>query len=73
MHRAQVPNTMSHATAPKTSNDKESSAFSFRLDLKKILTEEEAKSFKAQAEKQGRTIREHFLAITLGENKTSAA
>lgn len=73
MHRAQAPNTMSTDTAPKPSNDKESSAFSFRLNLKKILTEQEAQSFAAQAEKEGRTIREHFLAITLGTSNTNAA
>lgn len=56
----------------KTSKIKQEAAFVVRVNLKKLLTEEEQKSFAEQAAKAGRTIREHFIAITLG-NKTNAA
>lgn len=49
-----------------------STAIIVRVDLSKELNPEELASFKQQAEKEGRTVREHFLAITLGQ-KTSAA
>lgn len=64
---------MSSTTTKKPSNKADSTAFIVRINLKQLLTEEQAKSFAEQAEKHGRTIKEHFIAITLGENKTTAA
>jgi hypothetical protein len=73
MHGAQDHIIMSTQTNSKTNNDKASNPFILRINLKKLLTEEEAKSFQEQAEKNGRTIREHFLALTLGDSKQPAA
>jgi hypothetical protein len=63
---------MSTATNEKTSSEKEKNAISVRVNLSKVLTEQELESFRAQAEAHGRTIREHFIALTIG-SKTSAA
>lgn len=73
MHSAQalIANNTPNATEP--SSDKANSPFVLRINLKKLLTEDEAKSFAEQAEKNGRTIREHFLAITIGKTDESAA
>lgn len=73
MHGAQYHIPMSTTTTRKTNNDKASNPFILRINLKKLLTEEEAKSFAEQAEKSGRTIREHFIAITIGKTADSAA
>lgn len=72
MHRAQVKNKMNETAPTKPSKIKPEAAFVVRVNLKKLLTESEQKSFAEQAAKHGRTIREHFIAITLG-NKTTAA
>lgn len=69
MHDA-IP-TMKKAQKPSKQADR--NALVVRVDLKKILTPDEQASFAANAEKEGRTINEHFLAITLGEPKQPAA
>jgi hypothetical protein len=63
---------MNTPTTEKPSKDKEKFAISVRVNLTEVLTEQELESFKQQAEAHGRSIREHFLAITIG-NKTHAA
>jgi hypothetical protein len=63
---------MSTATTEKPSNGKEKQAISVRVNLSKILTEQELDSFREQAEAHGRTIREHFLAITIGSKESAA-
>lgn len=52
-------------TPEKPSNSAASTALIVRFDLSKVLTAEELTSFAQQAKAAGRTIREHFLAITI--------
>ena len=59
--------------AQKTSKQATRSALVVRVDLGAILTPEEQASFTNNAERAGRTVREHFLAITLGERSDQPA
>jgi hypothetical protein len=73
MHETfEAPHPMSKETNEKPSSTKEKPAISVRVNLSKILTEQELQSFREQAEAHGRTIREHFLAITIGTKETAA-
>jgi len=68
-----TPHHMSTSTTEKPSKQATRNALVVRVDLAAILTPEEQDSFKTNAEQAGRTIGEHFLAITLGEPKQPAA
>jgi len=62
---------MPELATKKTSKIKDSNAFIVRVNLEKMLSDDELTSFANEAKKQGRTIREHFLAITIGEKKSA--
>ena len=62
---------MPATTTKKTSKIKDSNAFIVRVNLEKMLSDDELTSFANEAKKQGRTIRAHFLAITIGEKKSA--
>jgi hypothetical protein len=64
---------MSTSTTEKPNKQATSTAIIVRVDLSKSLTPSELDSFKTQAERAGRTVREHFLAITLGERSDQPA
>jgi hypothetical protein len=73
MHETRMNHhTMTTTTPEKPSSNKEKPSISVRINLSEILTEQELESFRAQAEAHGRTVREHFIALTIG-TKTSAA
>lgn len=62
---------MSTLTKKKTSKIKDSNAFVVRVNLEKMLSTDELTSFANEAKKHGRSIREHFLAITIGDKKSA--
>lgn len=60
-------------TPEKPSNPAANTALIVRFDLSKVLTAAELTRFAEQAKAEGRSIREHFLAITLDRPQSKAS
>jgi hypothetical protein len=73
IRNASPPQIMDTPNIEKQKQSNGKSVLSVRVNLDQILDENELASFQEQAEKAGRTVREHFIAITIGKPETSAA